>query len=140
MIYINKNLSLPEDEVRFTFSRSGGPGGQNVNKLNTRATLWFDVIGSSTLSDSQREKIMQRLGNRVNSAGILQVVSTQYRTQKANRDDALRRFANLIADALRERPRRQKTRTPRRAKESRLKAKKRRGMLKAVRTGKAWED
>ncbi len=140
MIDINSRLSIPDDEVRFTFSRSGGPGGQNVNKVNTRATLWFDVAGSPALSESQRAKILHRLGNRIGNDGLLQVVSMQYRTQKANREDALRRFTSLLAAALFEKPRRKKTGVPRRARENRLKSKKRRGMLKLTRTGKSWEE
>ncbi|HEJ83365.1 MAG TPA: aminoacyl-tRNA hydrolase [Desulfobacteraceae bacterium] len=140
MIEINRSLSLPEDEIRFTFSRSGGPGGQNVNKLSTRATLWFDVAGSPTLTESQKDKILQRLGNRISKDGVLQVVSMQFRTQKGNREDALRRFASLLAVALIEKPRRKKTRIPRGAKESRLQAKKRRSRVKTTRAGKTWDD
>lgn len=140
MIGINPHLSLPDDEIRFTFSRSGGPGGQNVNKVNTRATLWFDVVGSPTLSENQKERILRRLGNRISNDGVLQVVSMQFRTQKANRDDALRRFTALLAAALLEQPKRGKTRIPRRAKEARLKTKKKRSRLKADRVGKVWDD
>ncbi len=133
-------LSLPDDEVRFTFSRSGGPGGQNVNKVSTRATLWFNAAGSTALSEDQREKLIYRLGNRISKDGLLQVVSDQFRTQSANREDALRRFAALLAAALHEKPRRKKTRMPRGAKEARLKSKKRKGSLKAVRGRKNWDD
>jgi ribosome-associated protein len=140
MIEINQSLSLPDDEIRFTFSRSGGPGGQNVNKVNTRVTLWFDVAGSPSLSEGQREKILRRLGSRIGNDGMLQVVSMQFRTQKANREDALQRFSTLLAAALFEQPRRMKTRIPRRAKEARLKTKKKRGLVKAVRVRKAWDD
>lgn len=140
MIEISPSLSLPEDEIRFTFSRSGGPGGQNVNKLSTRATLWFDVGGSPTLSESQKDKILRRLGNRISKDGVLQVVSMQFRTQKGNREDALRRFANLLAAALTEQPRRKKTRIPRGAKEARLQSKKRRSRVKNTRARKTWDD
>lgn len=140
MIVINSRLSLPDDAVKFTFSRSGGPGGQNVNKVSTRATLWFDISGSPYLSDSQKERVIQRLGNRVSKEGVVQVVSMQFRTQKANREDALRRFSALLAASLYEKPRRKKTGVPRRAKESRLQSKKRRSMLKSGRTKKSWDD
>jgi len=140
MIEINNSLSLPDDEIRFTFSRSGGPGGQNVNKLNTRATLWFDVAGSPTLSDSQRKKILQRLGNRISNDGVLQVVSMQSRSQLMNREDALQRFVGLIASALVEKPVRKKTRVSKGAKERRLQAKKRKGTIKSSRSRKSWSS
>lgn len=140
MIEITRQLSIPDEELRFTFSRSGGPGGQNVNKVSTRATLWFDVAGSASLTEEQREKIIRRLGNRVSREGVLQVAAAQFRTQGANREDALRRFAALIAGALYEKPRRKKTGVPRRAREARLQAKKRRGMKKAIRSVKSWDE
>ena len=140
MIEINNGLSLPDDEIRFTFSRSGGPGGQNVNKLNTRATLWFDVAGSPTLSESQRNKILRRLGNRISNDGVLQVVSMQSRSQLTNREDALQRFAGLLAGALVEKPVRKKTRVSKGAKERRLQAKKRKGTIKLFRSRKSWSS
>jgi len=138
MIEINKSLSLADDEIRFTFSRSGGPGGQNVNKLNTRVTLWFDVAGSPTLSENQKEKIFQCLGKRINKDGVLQVVSMQSRTQLANREEALQRFVGLLAGSLVEKPVRKKTRVSRGAKERRLQAKKRKSTIKLSRSGKSW--
>ena len=140
MIEINSSLSLPDDEIRFTFSRSGGPGGQNVNKLNTRATLWFDVAGSPTLSESQRQKILQRLGNRISNEGVLQVVSMQSRSQLMNREDALQRFVSLLASSLVEKPVRKKTRVSKGAKERRLQAKKRKGAIKSFRSKKSWSS
>ncbi len=140
MIKINNGLSLPEDEIRFTFSRSGGPGGQNVNKLNTRVTLWFDVAGSSALSASQREKILQRLGNRISNDGVLQVVSMQSRSQLMNREDALQRFVSLLAGSLVEKPVRKKTRVSKGAKERRLQAKKRKSTTKLFRSKKSWSS
>lgn len=138
MIEINSRLSIPDEEVRFTFSRSGGPGGQNVNKLNTRVTLWFDVAGSPTLSEYQKKKVLQRLGNRIGKDGLLQVVAMQSRTQLANREEALQRFAVLLAGALVEKPLRKKTRVSRGAKERRLQAKKRKSTIKLSRSGKSW--
>ena len=138
LIEITSTLLLPAGEVRFTFSRAGGPGGQNVNKVNTRATLWFDVENSPTLSGYQKNRIRQRLTNRISKEGILQVTSMQHRTQKANRDEALRRFAELLATALVEKPHRKKTRIAAGVRERRLQVKKRRGQLKASRGGKDW--
>jgi ribosome-associated protein len=136
MMEIPGILNIPDNELRFTFSRSSGPGGQNVNKVNSRVTLWFDVKESSSLTELQKNKIRSRLANRINEAGILSITSTTYRTQRANREDAVHRFQALIAAALTERPVRKKTKIPRRIHEKRLQVKKRRGMIKSVRAKK----
>lgn len=138
MIEIPGKLNIPDSELRFTFSRSSGPGGQNVNKVNSRVTLWFDVQGSTSLTAAQRQKILSRLANRVNEAGILSVTSTSHRSQRANREDVVQRFQTLIAAALVERTVRKKTRIPRRVHEKRLQSKKRKGMIKSLRTKKVF--
>lgn len=138
LIEITSTLMLPAAEVRFTFSRAGGPGGQNVNKVNTRATLWFDVENSPLLSEYQKIRIRQRLANRIGKDGVLQVTSMRHRTQKANRDEALQRFTELLAAALVERAARKKTRIAAGVRERRLQVKKRRSKLKAARSQKDW--
>jgi ribosome-associated protein len=65
MIEVTDQVSIPEEELRFTASHSSGPGGQNVNKVSSRVTLWFDVANSPTLSPEQKELIMRRLENRI---------------------------------------------------------------------------
>lgn len=139
MIVINSKLSIPDAEIRFTFSRSSGPGGQNVNKLNSRAILWFDVENSPTLSSYQKFKIRQHLARRIGKDGVLQIAAERHRTQKANKEDALQRFSELLAAALVEKPRRKKTRIGAGVKERRLQAKKRRSQLKKSRGGKDWK-
>ena len=140
MIEVNSRLSLPDDEIRFTFSRASGPGGQNVNKLNSRAILWFDVENSPTLTSYQKLKIRQRLARRISKDGVLQIAAERYRTQKANKEDALQRFTELLAAALVVKKVRKKTRITNAARERRLQAKKRRGGLKASRRGKDWKS
>jgi ribosome-associated protein len=133
MIRINAELSIPDDEISFTFSRSSGPGGQNVNKLTTRATLLFDVGRSPSLSDARRAKILDKLATRISREGILRVVSRKHRTQRANREAATGRFAELLRDALVRRRPRKKTRVPVSVRKRRLENKKRRSWLKTGR-------
>jgi ribosome-associated protein len=140
MIWINSSLSIPESEISFTFSRSSGPGGQNVNKLNTRATLRFDVAGSPSLSDEQRERILERLPTRISREGILRVVSQKHRTQKMNREAATGRFAELLRDALAQRAPRKKRGVPAGVKRRRLEDKRRRSLIKAGRTRPVDDD
>lgn len=139
MIEINNSLSIPDDELTFEFSRSSGPGGQNVNKVSTRATLLFDVASSPSLTEEQRSRILNRLQTRINKSGVLRVTSQKHRSQSANREAARERFAELIRTALQQiRPRR-KTRVPKGVRERRLKEKKQRSMLKRQR-GQGYKD
>ncbi len=133
MVEINETLYIPEEELRFTASRSGGPGGQNVNKVNTRMTLLFDLEKTASLDESQKERIRRRLANRISKDGILQVSSQQYRTQGANRQAAIDKFARLVAASLRRPRARRKTRTPRSVVEKRLEKKSIRGEVKRSR-------
>jgi ribosome-associated protein len=133
MLEINKSIKLSENDFSFQYSRSSGPGGQNVNKLNTRVTLFFDVPNCSALSDSQKNRILKKLSTRSNKDGIIRVVSQKYRTQNANRRAAIERLAELITKALKTNPRRKKTAVPRWAKEKRLAEKKKRSKLKKLR-------
>lgn len=139
MIRINSRLSIPDDEISFTFSRSSGPGGQNVNKLNTRVTLLFDVAGSPSLSESQRGSILEELATRISRKGILRVVSQRHRTQRANRESATERFAGLLRKALTIKHPRRKTGVPRTIKRKRREDKRRRSRIKAGRT-RPYED
>ena len=133
MIEINDNLSIPEHELWFTTARSGGPGGQHVNKVSSRVTLWFNVAESPSLSAFQKRRIMSRLASRINQAGELRVVSQQHRSQLANREAAVERFAALLRSALvQEKPRRQTT-VPTAVKRQRVEDKKQRGQIKRQR-------
>jgi ribosome-associated protein len=135
MIDVSPDLRIPEREVEYTFSSSSKPGGQNVNKVSTRVTLIFDVASSPSLSDDQRRLITKRLGTRITKDGLLRVVSQKYRTQHANREAALVRFAEMLRGALMESRTRRRTSIPRDATERRLKSKKRRSLLK---TSRSW--
>ncbi len=135
MIEITKSLAIPESELSFAFSRSSGPGGQNVNKVSTRVTLSFDCRNSPSLSPEQKELLYSRLATRISRQGVLRVVSYRHRTQGANREAAVARFVELLQQALhRDKPRRP-TKVSKAAKERRLETKKHRGLLKKRRSG-----
>ncbi len=139
MIQIVDDISIPEDELVFKASRSGGPGGQNVNKVNTRITLFFDVAGCDVLSDIHKRRILTRLSTRADKNGVIRVVSQKFRTQKANRRAVVERLQELLREALKTKPVRKKTRVPERARLRRLEEKKRRSMLKRQRAEKDFE-
>ncbi|MBN2182352.1 MAG: aminoacyl-tRNA hydrolase [Sedimentisphaerales bacterium] len=136
MIEITSDINIGENELVFTASRSAGPGGQNVNKLNTRITLLFDVAACRSLSDRQKRQIFSRLSTRIDKNGLLRVVSQKYRTQKANRNAAVERLQKLLSGALKNAPVRKKTKVPYAAKQRRLDDKKKRGRLKKQRAQK----
>jgi ribosome-associated protein len=135
-IRINEQISIPENELVFTASHSGGPGGQNVNKVSTRVTLWFDVVSSTSLSPEQKDSILRRLATRIGKDGLLRVISQQTRSQVENKELAIERFAELLRDALKQVPIRKKTRVSKGAKLRRLEEKKQRGDLKHERSKK----
>ena len=100
MIKILPGLAIPEAELEFTASRSSGPGGQHVNKTNTRVALRFNVAASARLSREQKRRILSRLAGRIARDGSLRVVSQAHRSQLANREAAEERLAALLRAAL----------------------------------------
>ncbi|HTQ80650.1 MAG TPA: alternative ribosome rescue aminoacyl-tRNA hydrolase ArfB [Thermoanaerobaculia bacterium] len=133
---ITETLDLPDAELSFVTSRSGGPGGQNVNKLETRVTVRLDLAGSPTFSAEQRARLYERLATRITREGVLQVTSQRHRTQAANREAALLRLAELLAAALREETPRRPTRASRASRERRLTEKRHLARRKAERSGR----
>ncbi len=122
-IIINAQLQIPLAEIEFRFSASSGPGGQHVNKTATKATLLFDVAHSPSLTEEQRATILEKLANRIDNEGVLQIQSQTARSQWQNRELALARFQTLLAEALRPTKPRKKTRPSRTAVEKRLNSK-----------------
>lgn len=124
---------IPVSELRFQTSRSSGPGGQNVNKVESRVTLQFDVESSTALTDSQKRQVRTKLVTRINKAGILRVVAQKHRTQAANRKLVIERFTELVNQALEPRKPRKPTRVSKVSQLRRLEEKRRRSRRKAER-------
>ncbi|MHC4739830.1 MAG: alternative ribosome rescue aminoacyl-tRNA hydrolase ArfB [Planctomycetota bacterium] len=135
---IKNRILISEDSLVFRFSRSSGPGGQNVNKVNTRVTVFFDVAGSDSFSQEQKRLILRRLATRAGKDGVIRVVSQKHRTQKANRTAAVERLRELLKEALKKKTLRKKTPVPEKARRKRLEEKKQRSMLKQQRARRAF--
>lgn len=129
-IEITSSLAIPISEILLQFSRSGGPGGQNVNRRETQVELLFDIRNSPSLTEEQRARLLQRLATRVDGEGVLHIVARSQRSQLRNRRDALRRFAQLLQKGLRPSRRRIGTKPSQRSREKRLAQKRRRSEKK----------
>lgn len=140
MIEITDDIFICEDRIVFKASRSGGPGGQNINKVNTRVMLFFDVANCKSFSEVQKRRILTRLSTRANKNGVIRVVAQKFRTQKANRRVAIERLQELLREALKTRPVRKRTKVPYAVKRRRLEEKRRRSLLKQQRAKKNWGE
>ena len=124
---MSKPLKIPDDELNVSFARSGGPGGQNVNRRETKVTLEFDLSASRILSPADKERALRFLTDRgvISDDAVIRIVEQSNRTQKLNRDAAVKRLKALIADAIRPRKKRLKTKVSKAQKAKRLENKKR---------------
>lgn len=139
-IEIAPSLRLPLSELHFQASRSGGPGGQHVNTSSTRVELWWDLSASPSLSAPQRHTLLTRLATRLTDEGQLRIVSSETRSQSRNKDAAIARLQELLADALRPVKPRRKTKPSRAVKERRLQAKRQRSERKRDRKHRGSDD
>ena len=112
-LFIHPHLSIPEEELQLDFQRSGGPGGQNVNKVSSAVRLRFDVLNSPTLSDAQKARLQEVLGHRLTKDGVLLILAQQERSQWANREKAYQRLQSLLQHALKRQKQRKATRVSR---------------------------
>ena len=129
---IKNGVVIPGHELKITASRSGGPGGQHVAKTSTRVTLRWNVKETHVLNDEQKERLLKNLETELTTEGDIIVHNGSSRSQAQNRKKALESLARKIVKALYVPKRRMKTRTPKKAKESRLASKKKRGELKKM--------
>ncbi|HUI90986.1 MAG TPA: alternative ribosome rescue aminoacyl-tRNA hydrolase ArfB [Chitinivibrionales bacterium] len=139
MIFVSPHCSINEDELSFSFVRSGGPGGQNVNKVSTAAQLRFDVSASPNLSAEVKKRLVKLAGSRINNDGILHISASRFRTQERNKADAVDRLVMLIRKALVEPKKRKKTRPTFASKGKRVEKKRRHGEKKRNRGAGNWE-
>jgi ribosome-associated protein len=134
-IRVNDRVVIPASEVRIAFARSGGPGGQNVNKVESKAELRWSPAATSAVTGEQRDYLLSRLAGKLTLDGELIVTSTLTRDQIRNRADAEAKLAAIVVAALHKPKTRRATKPSRGAKERRIKAKKIRGDIKRGRRG-----
>ena len=136
MIQVTPSIALDENELRFDFVRSSGPGGQNVNKVATAVQLRFDAAGSPSLPEEVRQRLITLAGGRITDQGILIIDAQRFRTQVANRQDATDRLVELVRQAAQKPRVRRKTRPTQASRERRLEYKRRRSKTKGLRRSK----
>ena len=139
MLEITPTLSLPDDELVERFVRSGGPGGQNVNKVSTAVELRFDIAGSPSLPAEVKARLLARRDRRITAEGVLVLSAQRFRTQDRNREDARQRLAALVAAATVAPKKRVATKPTKGSKERRLGAKRERASVKRQRSAAAWD-
>ena len=130
MIRITPSIAIDDNEIEEHFIRSGGPGGQNVNKVATAVQLRFDAAHSPSLPDDVRRRLKALAGRRITTDGILVIDARRHRTQESNRRDALARLVDLISKAAVPPRHRRKTKPSRGAVKRRLTTKRQRGETK----------
>ena len=129
-LIISNNLTIPESELRFSFARSSGPGGQNVNKVSSKAILHFDVRNSTSLPLDVRARFLDRYASRVTKSGEVVIHSEEFRDQPKNIQACHDKLRDLILEVLRPPKKRRATKPSRGSKVRRLKAKKARSQVK----------
>lgn len=137
---IKEHITIPGHELEISASRSGGAGGQHVNKTSTRITIRWNVQTTAALTDEQKIRVLEKLHNKLTSEGDLIIHNSESRSQHHNKELALRRLADIVRQALYVPKKRMKTRVPKSATEKRLHEKSVRGAIKKMRTQKIVED
>ena len=137
---ITPSLAIPDGELEFSFVRSSGPGGQNVNKIASAVQLRFDLAASTSLAEPVKSRLRAFAGRRLTQDGAILIIARNHRTQERNRAEACERLAELVRRALIEPRQRRPTRPSRASRMARLDAKTRRGTRKRLRTRVDWSE
>lgn len=130
---VNSRLVIPADELRVSFARSGGPGGQNVNKVESKVVLRFDVAGSPSLGETRRKRLLSKLAPRLTEGGELVIHASRHRRRARNLEDARERLAGILREGLQVARPRRPTRPTRASRRRRVEDKRRRGDRKRER-------
>ncbi len=133
-IVINTHITIPSSEIEFRYSRSSGPGGQNVNKVSTKVELLFDLGGSGAIDEPAKHRLRAKLASHIDSAGLITVTSQESRSQFQNRRIAVEKFVLLLRKGLAVAKPRKDTKPTRTSKKKRLDSKTKRGVIKRSRT------
>ncbi|HWE00887.1 MAG TPA: alternative ribosome rescue aminoacyl-tRNA hydrolase ArfB [Tepidisphaeraceae bacterium] len=139
-IELAPGVKIPESALRFQYARSRGPGGQNVNKVNTKAELWIALTAIRGLTESAVDRLREIAGKRITAAGEIHVAADSERSQEQNRLAAMERLRAMIEAAVHEPKRRRKTKPSRASRRRRLEAKRHRGEIKSGRRGGGKEE
>ena len=130
MLIVTPTLTIPDDDLRFKFSRSGGPGGQNVNKVSSKAMLHFSVRNSPSLPPGVRARFVEKFGSRLTKDGDVVITSQESRDQPKNIESCLEKLRLMILEVLHPPKKRRATRPSKGSKIRRVEAKKRRSQVK----------
>jgi ribosome-associated protein len=130
VIVVNNHLAIPDSELQFTFARSGGPGGQNVNKVNSKALLRWNVVSSSSLPEDVRSRFLAKFRHRITQSGDLLVASQRYRDQPKNVADCCEKVAAMLREVLVPPKRRRATKPTKGSRLRRLQDKRQQGAKK----------
>ena len=133
MLEINAGIHISDDELHWSFARSGGPGGQNVNKVASKAILRWDVAATSSLPEHVKQRLLAHQRKRITNEGELVLNSQRYRDQERNREDCLQKLREMILQAATLPKRRRPTKPTRGSRMNRLQEKRRRAGVKALR-------
>ena len=133
---VTTRIQIPDDDLHFTYSRSRGPGGQNVNKVNTKATLFFDFEDTTVLSEQVKQRIRVQHANRINNDGKLIITNQETREQARNRQMCLEKLVEIVAGCITPPKKRKPTRPTNASKRRRLDNKKKNSQRKKDRSWK----